>query len=344
MKMTVLHQPLFRLLAPVLFGLLVYLTLLLLNNQAAQLDQLFRSQEMYVCMLLAALQSELLRWLILKIEKRVPGERRRWWLLVTAGNSLTVLTALTALWFYYVYGIGFPPGSGELWRFAALYLPGGWFLIALYASQFYLRRQNTAAMSREVARRSMLEQEFSDFSHELAPELLYRSLEQLLLLMHQDQQAAEDFLNLLAQHYRYRLLNRREEVVPLAAELEAAGQYARLLGGIRRQEIVLETTGVQTIDAQLPPGSLVTGLFWLLANSITEPGACHIQVALTGNELQLSATSREKLIRDADSAYAFERLCRSYQILSDRPPKATANRSGLQVKLPLLQLKPLTTP
>ncbi len=340
MKKSVIHETLFRLLAPLFFGVLVYLMLLLMNNQTAQLNQLFRSQEMYVCMLLAFVLFESMRLAILTSERSNWSERRRWWLLSTIVNVLAVALVIGVVYGYYVLVIGFEPAQGELWRFTGLYLPGGWFYLALYASQFYLHKENKAQLLAEQTRKQLLEQEFSDFSNELSPALLYKGLEELLLLIRKDAKEADDFVGLLAHHYRYRLLNRQQEVVSLAAENEAAYHYLSLMQKIRRQEIKLLIKPAPSADFCLPPGSLQVALQWLLSNSLQREENLSIQIEQQDNRLEISLAGTESLLPDADSNYALERLQRSYRIFSNHQCAIHRHGGRLYIRLPLLQSQP----
>jgi len=337
MKKPVIHEALFRVLSPLFFGLLVYLMLLLMNNQTAQLNQLFRSQEMYVCMLLALVLFEILRLGVSAGEKRHWSERKRWWLLATAWNSLAVVLVIGVVYSYYVVVIGFAPGQGEIIRFLGLYLPGGWFYLALYASQFYLHKENKEQLAAEQERKLALEQQFSDFSNELSPGLLYKSLEELLLLIRKDKTEADDFVNLLAHHYRYRLLNRQQEVVTLEAEKEAASHYLSLMQKIRRQQIKLQEIPALADDFYLPPGSLQIAVQWLLSNSLHNDTPHLLQLELQEKQLLISLEATESLLPDPDSNYAFARLQRSYQVLSNIESSILRQPGRLTISLPLLQ-------
>lgn len=337
MKKSVIHDTLFRLLAPLFFGVLVYLMLLLMNNQTAQLNQLFRSQEMYICMVLALVLFESLRLAVIWSEKRYSSERRRWWLLATLASPVAVATVILVVYAYYQWVIGFAPGQGELWRFAGLYLPGAWFYLALYVSHQYLHKQNKAQLAVEEEKKLLLEQEFSDFSNELSPALLYKGLEELLLLIQHDTQAADDFVGLLAHHYRYRLLNRQQEVVSLAAEKEAALHYLSLMEHIRGQKLHLALTETLPEGYCLPPGSLQIALQCLLSNSLHQGVNREIQLQLQDQALLIGLDGLATLLPDADSEYAFARLQRSYHILSNHSCEIRLSPGRLSIHLPLLQ-------
>ena len=114
-------KPVISFAAPVVFGLLVCLMLLLLNNQVGQLSTLRRGSVHLHTM--ATMQFESLRFLVGRSRLGDEGsERRRWWLLALAGNGIATTLLLTASGLVYV--IGFAP-SGSSATFCRPLLPGG---------------------------------------------------------------------------------------------------------------------------------------------------------------------------------------------------------------------------
>jgi hypothetical protein len=73
-----IHHPLFRLLAPVVYGVIVYLLILLINNNLSQLKEIFIGQEVYICIALTFLSFESVRTIILLLEKYLPETWQCW--------------------------------------------------------------------------------------------------------------------------------------------------------------------------------------------------------------------------------------------------------------------------
>ena len=55
MKKLFIHQPLFRLLSPIISGVIIYLLVLLLNNNVEQIQEQFFNEELYFCIALSYL-------------------------------------------------------------------------------------------------------------------------------------------------------------------------------------------------------------------------------------------------------------------------------------------------
>ena len=70
MKKNLIHQPIFRLVVPPIYGIMMDMLILLLNNSLAQLDDTVFTTELLVCVILAYLISEPLRLIIRGFERK----------------------------------------------------------------------------------------------------------------------------------------------------------------------------------------------------------------------------------------------------------------------------------
>ena len=69
MKRLFVHNPLFRILSPVFSGAIVYLLILLINNNVEQLQEQFLGNELYLCIGLSFFIHEFSRLLLLLFNK-----------------------------------------------------------------------------------------------------------------------------------------------------------------------------------------------------------------------------------------------------------------------------------
>src|SRR5687768_2756356 len=97
MKRYFIHNPLFRIVAPPIYGVLIYLLILLLNNNVSQVNDLFVTQEVYVCIVLSYLSFEFIRLCIVLINKflRMEAEALRilFQFILTTGLSVFLIVA-----------------------------------------------------------------------------------------------------------------------------------------------------------------------------------------------------------------------------------------------------------
>lgn len=123
MKRLFIHHPLFRLLSPLFSGTVVYLLILLINNNVEQLQEQFLGQELYVCIGLSFLIQEFARLLLLIFNRFLKNMRFLPGLLLQVFLSLLLCVVLVtaAIHLYYKYALGFTPNSEELWLFNSIF-------------------------------------------------------------------------------------------------------------------------------------------------------------------------------------------------------------------------------
>src|SRR4051812_8231922 len=93
MKRIFIHNPFFRILAAPVYGMLVYLIILLFSNNVEQLGTLFINQEVYVSIALALISFESMRLTIVGLTKiNVPFKNKAvLQLLITTAVSVSIV-------------------------------------------------------------------------------------------------------------------------------------------------------------------------------------------------------------------------------------------------------------
>src|SRR5688572_22647989 len=219
MKPYFIHNSLFRLIAPAVYGILLYLLTLLINNNVAQVNDLFSGEEVYVFIILSYIAFECLRLLILLFERfgkeKITKARIPLQLILT--TVITVAIVLILFNLYFNYRIGFSMSTTQFWIFSILFTVTALLYNTLYLSNYYLQKENTLKLTAEKQQRHALEMEMAEFKNNINPDLLYESLEGLIGLMYRDVEKAEDYIDCLASTYRYVLANRHNELVPASA-------------------------------------------------------------------------------------------------------------------------------
>src|SRR5271170_5352166 len=79
MKKLFIHNPIFRICSAPVYGVLVYLLVLLVNNNLKDLTKIFSNQELYVCIGLSYLSLESLRLSIILLNRafrQIPFRQR----------------------------------------------------------------------------------------------------------------------------------------------------------------------------------------------------------------------------------------------------------------------------
>jgi sensor histidine kinase YesM len=342
MKQYFIHNALFRIVAPPIYGVLVYMLILLINNDVIKVNELFVNEEVYVCIILSYIAFEFIRLMIVLMDKylRERSQSIRLLLQFLGTSALSVILVLSSLSLYFKYVIGFSISITQLWIFGSIYGVTALLYNLLYFSNYYLQKENTLKLNTEKQNREVLEMEMNEFKNDINPDLLYESLENLIGLMYRDVEQAEEYIDALASAYRYVLANRKQELVTVSTELEAARTLLCLLNEKYHGQLKFETSlDEDELEALLIPGSLPVIIESLVRNTIiTRFDPFVIRCYLEDDYITLQARLNDKLITHPASDVALARLQKSYSLYSDLPLIRVKAYQENYVKLPVIRM------
>jgi hypothetical protein len=337
-----IHQPLFRILSAPVLGLMVYLLILLINNTFTEIKDIFSSAEVYVCIALAYISLESMRYTICLLEKwalqQTLQRRIIYQILTTLAVSVLLLGAAIAA--YYKWMIGFTINPSELMLFLSIYGVIGLLYNILFFSNFYLNQENTLLIQQEKKLREKLEADFTSFKNEINPDLLYESLENLILTLQHNVDKAEEQIDYLAGIYRYSLINRHKELISFEEEMNAAEQLVKLLNYKFQNHLNL-LSSIKNKNIHLIPGSLLVTIDAIARNTlISKQSPLVIRVYLEEGEeyLVLQHSINDKLLLHKESLNAYARLQRSYSFFSENPFVQVKAGKENYIKFPLMQI------
>lgn len=342
MKRYFIHNILFRLLAPAVYGILIYLLILLINNDVSQVEDLFISKEVYACIGLTYLSFESIRLVILGQEKFLKGKyiglRIPLQFILTTVISIALI--VTGLTLYFKYVVGFSIGGTQFMIFIIIYTITSLLYNILYLSNYFLQKENTLKLTAERQQREVLETEINEFKNDINPDLLYESMENLITLMYRDVEKAEEYIDCLANAYRYVLTNRHRELVPISSEIEAVKSLVTLLNeqffGLLKFENNLDAGDHELM---LIPGSLPIIVENLARNTIFsryEPMV--IKCYREDDYITIEGHLNDKLIPHNTSNTSLERLRKSYSLYSDKPMIKVKAYEEIYIKLPVIEV------
>jgi len=332
----------FRLIAPAVYGTVVYLLILLVNNNVLQINDLFVTQELYVCILLTYVSFESLRIGIIIFDRisiqRSSVLRISLQLVATTSVSVCIVIALLSLYFNLV--VGFSISTAQIIMFSVVFSVTAVLYNILYLSHVYLHKENTLRINAERDQRTVLETEILEYRNDINPDLLFESLENLIGIMYKDVEKAEDYIDCLATAYRYVLTNRSYELVPVGDELAAAGNILKLINERSPGLLVLESLlKEKDIDGMLIPGSLPVIMEYIARNSIIASGET-FRIALYAEEdyLIIETYLNDRLTLHQPSELAFQRLQRSYSLYTELPVVKVKAYQQNYIKLPVIRV------
>lgn len=342
MKRYFIHNPFFRLLAPLVYGILAYLLILLINNNVTQINDFFNSEEVYISIALSYVSFESIRAIILLLDKFLSEKylRIRIPIQFIITTVISVALVFIVLNLYFKYFVGFSIGTIQLLIFSIIYVVTALLYNILYFSNHYLQKENTMKLTAERQQHEVLEMEMMEFKNDINPDLLFESLESLINLMYRDVEQAEEYIDCLASAYRYVLSNRQQELVPAAIELEAARNLITLLNEKHFGQLQFESTlEPDELGAILIPGSLPVIIECLVRNTIPsrfEPLV--IRCYLEDDYITIQSKLNDRLIINPNTDLALSRLQKSYSLYSDQPMIKVKAYEENYIKLPVIRV------
>ena len=338
-----IHQPVFRILSAPVLGLMVYLLILLINNDFTELKNIFSSSEIYVCIGLAYLSLESMRLTLSLSEKWLSKQtvRQRVLLQIISTLFVSLLLISVSIWSYYKWVIGFSISFSELILFLSIYGVIGLLYNVLFFSNFYLNRENTLLLQQEKKLREKLDADFVSFRNKINPDLLYESLEHLILTLQHNVDQAEEQIDYLAAIYRHNLINRHKELITLGEELNAAHHLIKLLNYKYDNQLSLLSSVNDTANIQLIPGSLMVTMDAIIRNTLISKQSSlvmRLYIEEGDDYLVLQHNLNDRLLLHQESLNAFVRLKRSYTFFSENPFVQVKAGKENYIKFPLVRI------
>jgi hypothetical protein len=334
-------RPLFRLLAPLGFGAMVYLLVLLAFDTHSRVLSNFFNQELLVCIGISYGVLEANRLLALSVGRRQAGFWRWSGLKVLLALLITTLITSTALILYFRYQLNFTnPLSflSELKVFNGIFLS----LALLYQSYFLgfvaLHHEYQLRIAEEEARARELQQQMDQFRHALHPDFLFAGLEHVVLRIRELQhEQADAGISLLAGLYQY-FLRPQEELVLLRDELVAVHKlHQLLLHSGKHLQLQLEALDE---DVLIPPGSLLRLLEAIAQSQLSSATApLHIILQQEAGSLSIRFEPNFSLTRPAVLERSLENLEQRYTWLTGEPLHWTPG-TPYSISLPTASLHP----
>ncbi|WP_422080190.1 histidine kinase [Ulvibacterium sp.] len=338
MRKLFVHHPLFRLLSPLLCGSLVYLLILLINNNIGQLQETFLGQELYVCIGLAYLIQEYARLSLLWFE-RASGPKNfvlKLALHLIGTVAIGIGLVSVAMYLYFTYVLGYTPNSRELFIFNSIFSLITLIYLVLYLSHQFLYKINTDLITREIRAKEEIEVDFQRFKRGINPELLFESLESLLVLMKKDVNRAEHLSDHFSRVYRYVLAKKKRELVPFSEEQEALRELLRLFSYLPFRKITLGK--VEVSNTWVVPGSILTVVERIVRSTIVSVEAdLKLDILEDLNRILIQYVP-EEVLRGGFQTEQLSDITGNYQFYTDGEVQVVTEGPYKIVEIPKLKL------
>ncbi|MBD2720573.1 sensor histidine kinase [Hymenobacter armeniacus] len=184
---------------------------------------------------------QLWRWLLERFPSPEQTPRRLW---VLAGLALLVTSAATVVltlplhWLRPAY---FPLTPAALWQGTRFSLVPTVGVLTLYEAMYFFEQWKANLHRADHLARASTQAQLDALQGQLDPHFLFNNLNTLAALIEPDNVPAQQFVEHLADVYRYVLLAQGRATVPLAEELAFVETYLELHKARFRENLVVET-------------------------------------------------------------------------------------------------------
>lgn len=180
--------------------------------------------------------------------------------------------------------------------------------------------------------------ELQALTNEMDPHFIFNSLNTLNHLISSNPNQALHFNTRLAQVYKYFLINKTRELIPLRDELEFINDYFFLLRIRHDEKLQLEVRLNGEIgDVRIPPCALqVLVENAIKHNEFTDEQPLVVRITRTGSFLRVSNNTRPKPYSVHSTGIGLQNLRSRYQIVARRGILVEKGREQFTVRLPLI--------
>ncbi|WP_299362925.1 histidine kinase [Winogradskyella sp.] len=340
MKQLTSQHIIYRLVSPIFIGIIVYVLLLLLNNDLDQVRNSFLGEELYVCIILVYLNQELLRMCLLKYLKYHSKKGIYYCFIVGIVLALVLSTIIISalIYVYYKVFLEFAPSFGEIVAFNTIFCCFALIYGLVFIAQYFIDSYYQRGLELEIQDKLAADEALKDFVKEINPDLLFECFEEIVILMHKNElNTADHIIDLLAINYRYLLQNKRQELVPIKEELVALNRFIELINTLPYRAVKLKTD--LSTDFLCVPSSLVKMMNTIIRNSIVTNKVeltLHLYEANDYIGIQYNPIDR---INQAIKIEDFAHLNYVYEMYSARVISMETKAEYREIKIPKIVLE-----
>lgn len=333
----------FRIISPLLIGVIAYLLILLFFDSVDQITTNFFGREVIFLIVLSLLVLEFNRLNIIFLNGILSFERKLKSRIIIQ-FSISIFTGLliisTVLYFYFVLFEGFSTITTELITFNLIFFFVEIFYNLYYLSIMFLYKKNDAKISDESVKKKSLELEMETFKNHVNPNFLFQSLETIISELHRNKKSADEQINNLAQVYRFTLENQDAELIPLDKEICSLKPILRLLKAKYNDAIQSSINVEKHIDKFVIPGTLQIIIEYALArNIISNSLPLNLRVVSNKNFIEIEYSLNPKLKTNSNIKTRLDFLIKAYEYFSDNGIVISNTLNTTKMLIPLLSLE-----
>lgn len=345
MKRIFINNILFRVVAPVIYGTMLYVIILLVFDSIILLYDNFFSEEVLLCVVITYFLSESMRGIILLLEKLYPFDKNSTIRIVLQTSITCILSIIFVSLIIYLYFkliIGYSHFFTELITFNIVFLISCIFYNLLYFGIFFLDKQNNIQLIKEQTIKKNSEYKLKAFINEVNPNFLFNTLETLITIINHDPQSSDDFIDRLSEIYRYKLDNKFNELIDLKSEIKSVENLIFILN-LRYNNNIFVNFYIpnKDFDKKIVPNTLHIIIEDIINNNIISNLQSFKVNYEINNESFLLISYRENSVlrRSGNNESQFENIESSYKYLTNKSFSKTIENKKCLIKIPLLEIE-----
>lgn len=212
-------------------------------------------------------------------------------------------------------------------------------LVAVVEGIFFFRQWKQSTIETERFKQESIRAQFESLKNQVNPHFLFNSLNTLSSMIDVDQQQSKEFLDHLAQVYRYVLQHKDEEVVVLSDELEFIQAFTELLKKRHGDRVSFHfNVAPESLSKGLPPMTLQL----LVENAVKHNIASRkkpLKVEIFSKNGHLCVRNNLQIKKNVPSTgIGLQNIRKRYQFLIDQDIQVLKTEAVFEVNLPLIQL------
>jgi sensor histidine kinase YesM len=257
-------------------------------------------------------------------------------------SSIILYTFLISYSIHAVLEWIFPSGEiiNMFVKFGVNFIATG-IVVIIYESAFFFQQWKQAIVEKENLKLQHVRSQFSALKNQISPHFLFNSLNTLVTLIAENQNAAIDFTQKLSEVYRYILQYKDKEVISLEKELQFAEAYIFLLktrfSENLKVEISIPKERMQSFIAPLSLQMLVENA--IKHNEVSTARPLYLTISVEGENLVVKNNLQRKSSVAHSTKTGLENIKQRYKHLSHHLVEVIVTASSFIVAIPLLDVK-----
>ena len=211
----------------------------------------------------------------------------------------------------------------------------------IYECVFFFEKWRETIKQNEALKNQQIRTQFEVLQNQMSPHFLFNSLNTLTTLIAESQDTAIEFTEKLSEVYRYILMNKEKELIPLEEELAFSKSYVYLLQ-MRYPENLMVNFKVN--DSALKQHIAPLTIQMLIENCIkhniisrSQPLMIDVYVD-NGKSIIIRNNLQKKKVLEKSTKTGLENIKKRYKFLGDREIDIIVTHDSFMVAVPLIEV------